>query len=63
MGDRYVVTYDNKKIMFIDANNLYGHSIFQPLPYDETKFDSNFELEDILSTPNDSDYAYSLKLI
>ena len=25
MGDRYVVSYDKKKIMYEDANNPYGH--------------------------------------
>ena len=32
MGDRYVKSVDNKKIKSEDANNLYGHSISQPLP-------------------------------
>ena len=32
MGDRYVKSVDNKKIKSADANNLYGHSISQPLP-------------------------------
>ena len=26
MGDRYVISDENKKILFVDANNLYGHS-------------------------------------
>ena len=41
MGDRYVRSDENKKILYIDANNLYGHSMSEPLPYDETKFDNN----------------------
>ena len=54
MGDRYVKSDENKKILYIDANNLYGHSMSQPLPYDEIKFDQNVKLEDILNTPDDS---------
>ena len=35
MGDRYVKSDENKKILYIDATNLYGHSMSQLLPYDE----------------------------
>ena len=35
MGDRYVKSDENKKIIYMDATNLYGYSIIQPLPYDE----------------------------
>ena len=35
MGDRYIKSDENKKILYIDANNLYGHSMSEPLPYDE----------------------------
>ena len=55
MGDRYIKPNGNKKILYFDANNLYGHSMSQPLPFDEIKFDKNVELEDILKTPDDSD--------
>ena len=30
MGDRYVKSAVNKKILFIDATNLYGHSMSEP---------------------------------
>ena len=58
MGDRYIKSDENKKILYIDANNLYGHSMSQPLPFDEIKFDRNVKLEDILNTSNDSDIGY-----
>ena len=58
MGDRYVKSDENKKILHIDANNLYGHSMSEPLPYDEIKFDQNVNLEDILNFPDDSDIGY-----
>ena len=41
MTNRYDKSDDNKKMLYIDANNLYGHSVSQMLPYDEIKFDTN----------------------
>ena len=35
MGDRYVKSDENKKIIYMDATNLYGHSMRQLLPYDK----------------------------
>ena len=35
MGDRYVKRNENKKLLYDDANNLYGHSMSQPLLHDE----------------------------
>ena len=35
LGNRYVESDENKKMLYIDATNLYGHSMSQPLPYDE----------------------------
>ena len=61
MADRYVRSDENKKILYVYANNLYGHSMSQYLPYDEIKFDQNVELEDILNTPDDSDIGYFVK--
>ena len=43
MGDRFIKSDDNKKILYIDANKLYGHSMSQYLPYDEIKFDNNIK--------------------
>ena len=39
MGDGYVKSKENKKILYDDANNLYGWAMSEPLPYDEIKFD------------------------
>ena len=58
MGDRHIKSDDNRKILYIDANNLCGHPMSQTLPYDEIKFDNNVNLEDILNTPDDSDIGY-----
>ena len=62
MGDRYVRSDKKKKMIYIDANNLYGHSMSQPLPYDEIKFHKNVNLEDILNTPDDSDIGYFIEV-
>ena len=35
MGYRYIKSDENKKILYMDATNLYGHSMSQPLPFDE----------------------------
>ena len=62
MGDRYVKSGDTEKILYIDSNNLYGHSMSQPLTIDEIKFNQNVELEDILNTPDDSDIGYFVEV-
>ena len=64
MGDRYVKSDENEKIIYIDATNLYGHSMSQVLPYDEIKmwhghpdlFMNKFE--EILNTPDVSDSGF-----
>ena len=62
MGDRYVESDENEKILYVDANNLYDHSISQPFPYHEIKFDRNVKLEDLLNTPNDNDIWYFIEI-
>ena len=62
MGNRYVILDENKKILYVDANNLYGHSMSEPLPYDEIKFDKSVNLEDILKTPDDDDIGYFVEV-
>ena len=44
MGDRYIKSDENKKILYMDATNLFGHSMSQPLPYDEIEKDKNVKL-------------------
>ena len=62
MRDRYVISDENKRILYVDANNLYGHSMSEPLPYDEIKFENIVKLEDILNTPDDSDIGYFIEV-
>ena len=62
-GDRYVKSIENEKILNMDATTSYGHSMSQPLLYDETKFNKNVKLENILNTPNDSDIGYFIEIV
>ena len=47
MGDRYVKSDKNKKIICADANNLCGWAMSEYLPYDEIKVDRNVNIEEI----------------
>ena len=62
MGDRYMQSDGNKKILYLDANSLYGWAMSEHLPYDEIKFDRNVNLEGILDTPDDIDFGYFIKV-
>ena len=68
MGDRYVKSDENKKILYIDATNLYGHSMSQLLPFDEIEIwhgdpDKYWNwLDEILYTPNDADIGYFVEV-
>ena len=68
MGERYVKSDDDKKILYMDATNLYGHSMSQPLPYDEIEMwhghpDKYWNwLVGILNTPDDSDIGYFIEV-
>ena len=68
MGDRYVKTDENKKILYMDATILYGHSMSQPLPYDEIeKWHGHPDLymnklDEILNTPDDRDVGYFVEV-
>ena len=62
MGDRHIKSDKNKKILYIDANNLYGWAMSESLPYDEIKLDNNVNLEDILNNRDDSDIGYFVEV-
>ena len=62
MGDRYVKSDDDKKILYVDATNLYGWAMSEYLPCDEIKYDNNVKIEDILNNPDDSDIGYFIEV-
>ena len=53
----------------MDATNLYGYSMIQPLPYDKIEMCHGNpdlyvnKLDEVLTTLDDSDIGISLKLI
>ena len=61
MGDRYVKADEKKKILYMDATKLYGHSMSQMLPYDELKFEKDISLEEGLNTSDDNEIGYFLE--
>ena len=68
MGDRYVKSDENKKILYMDATNLYGHSMSQLLPFDEIEMwhgnpDKYWNwLDEISNTLDDSDIGYFVEV-
>ena len=52
----------------MDATNLYGHSMCQPLPYDKIEMWHGHSdlymniLEEILNTPDDSDIGHFIEV-
>ena len=62
MGNRYVKSDYHKKILYIEANNLYGYAMSQSLPYEDLKFDPSTDIETILSTPDDSEIGYFVEV-
>ena len=67
MGDRYVKSDEIKKIWYMDATNLYGHSMIQPSPYEIEMWNGHPDLymnklEEILNTPDDSDIGYFIQV-
>ena len=62
MDDKKVKSDDNKKILYMDTTKLYGHSMSQPLPFDGTKFEKYVCLNDIINTPDDSDFDFFLEV-
>ena len=62
MGDRYVKSDENKKIIYMDATNLYANSMSQMLPYDKIKFEKDICLDEIINTPDDNENGYFLEV-
>ena len=67
MGDRYVKSDENEKILYMDPTNFYGHSMSQLLPYDEIEMWHGDPakywnwLDEVLNTPNDADIGYFIE--
>ena len=68
MGNRYVKLDDNEKILYVDANKLFGCAISESLPYDEIERWHGHpdlylnKLVEIINTSDDSDFDYFLEV-
>ena len=64
-NNKYMKDYDEAKpssnLQYLDANNLYGWAMCQPLPVSNFKW-SETQLDDILKTKEDSDKGYILEV-
>jgi hypothetical protein len=64
-NNKYLDNYDSTKpsnyLMYWDANNLYGWSMVQSLPYKDLKFRNDITIEQILNTPDDSEEGYMVE--
>ena len=72
MGPRYIESDTNTKLLYIDANNLYGWAMSQYLPTGHFKKMQSFKCdvdellieeikEDILNTPDDNEFGYFIE--
>ena len=49
MGEEYDESKESSYINYLDANNLYGLSMIQKLPYKNFKWDDTLKEEDIIN--------------
>ena len=72
MGDRHVQSDENKQILYIDANNLYGWAMsqylptgeFEILPLNPCNYTDNYnleQLEDLLQIHDDNEYGFFIE--
>lgn len=62
-NNKYMKNYDNNKddsyIIYLDANNLYGHAMCQYLPYKGFKWcDKKWDVKSIMELKDDSEDGY-----
>ena len=68
MGDPYVKSDENRKLLYVDATNLYGHSMSQLLLYEEIEMWHGHpdlyinKLEEILNTTDDTGIGYFVEV-
>ena len=58
MGDRYVESNDEQKVLNNDAYNLYGWAMSEYLPFVKIKFEQEYKFNEILNTADDADVGY-----
>ena len=58
MGDRYVESNDEQKVLNNDAYNLYVWAMSEYLPFVKIKFEEEYNINEILNTADDADVGY-----
>lgn len=60
----YDPTLTTTNLQYLDANNLYGWAMVQPLPVDQFELmeDKDIETSDIMSVPENGDIGYILEV-
>lgn len=58
----YNANMETSFISYLDANNLYGHSMSRPLPYKDFKWVEPLSLDFIMNYKEDSDIGYTLEV-
>ena len=48
--------------MYLDANNLYGWSMVQALPYKDITMNTNITIDEVLNTADDSETGYTVEV-
>ena len=68
MGDRFVESNENKQILYIDANNLYGWVMSQYLPtgsFEKLELHGDYQqeqiVEDLLQVPDDNESGFFIE--
>ena len=65
-NNHHMVGYDPKTkstyLMYLDANNLYGWSMVQALPYKDIKFNKEITIDEILQTEDDAETGYTVEV-
>ena len=55
-------TQSTSYLMDLDANNLYGFAMVQPLPISDFRFMTKFNSFDVMSIGEDSEWGYILEV-
>jgi hypothetical protein len=65
-NNKDMIGYDPKTkstyLMYLDANNLYGWSMVQALPYQDIKFNREITIDDVLETADDAETGYMVEV-
>jgi hypothetical protein len=66
VNNKYVAGYDPKTkstyLMYLDANNLYGWSMVQDLPYKDIRLNTEITINEILNTADDAETGYTVEV-